>query len=252
MIFSRVSSLFVVPLVDHGTLTFCRLWYVTIASTSLCTLWIASVCAVYWPATFQHHFMSGARKYLPTSCLLSNRRATTSTNHRETQPLPNVPGYLQYPEQVISLARDECNGSKATSRKRRAPDSSAPQQQTAFTPSCSVGRVRRSFTHPLTHPFDLSLYSRDPVHACIRGLQNVWGGRTDKGNRSCWPDAADGHIYQCWYHMNKLGVRGDHPWLNPGLWLSEASADIPKHLIANRRRGLFWKHGNRFRIYILS
>ena len=38
--------------------------------------------------------------YISTSCLLSARRATTSTNHREAQPLSTVPGYLQYPLQT--------------------------------------------------------------------------------------------------------------------------------------------------------
>ena len=85
--------------VDHGILTSCRLWDATIVWTSLYSVDYVCVCIGHIiSAIVQHYFfVSGAQKYLPTSCLLSARRATTSTNHREAQPLSTVPGYLQYP-----------------------------------------------------------------------------------------------------------------------------------------------------------
>ena len=83
--------------VDHGILTSCHLWDATIVWTSLYSVDFVSVCIGHKSAIVQHYFLSGAQKYLSTSCLLSARRATTSTNHREAQPLSTVPGYLQYP-----------------------------------------------------------------------------------------------------------------------------------------------------------
>ena len=94
---SRVSPLFVVFSLDLGTLTSSCLWGVIIVWTSLYSVDYVSVCNGHLSATVQHYFfVSGAHKYLSTSCLLSARRATTSTDHREAQALPTVPGYLQY------------------------------------------------------------------------------------------------------------------------------------------------------------
>ena len=75
----------------------CRLWDATIVWASPYSVDYACVC---WP--HKRHCSTlllrlPAQKYLPTSCLLSARRATTSTNPREAQPLSTVPGYLQYP-----------------------------------------------------------------------------------------------------------------------------------------------------------